>query len=282
MEDNVSVNPWGQSLWWDHNSAGDRTHDLTVKELLVLGTFMPRDLSTKIRPKALVLGSGDRNVMRGSVVAGMTYYEHGNAFAWDADGDDFGPDVWTLEDNVSHNNRGHGLRIYNTKGLPHLIARFTSYRNGNSGIEAGGYRSATRYEDILLLGNRLSHHANPKPHPDGRSGHFRRLVVEAPSGPAIYVTKLSVRAEPGQRYEFVDCKLTPGPGSPKVLIKSESVNWPWHAAFIRCGMTPDDVQWTDLTTGENIEGSSILIEHEDGRRWEVTVANGAKLVTELP
>jgi hypothetical protein len=42
MEDNVSVSPWAQSLWWDHNNAGDRTHDLTVRELLVLGTFMPR------------------------------------------------------------------------------------------------------------------------------------------------------------------------------------------------------------------------------------------------
>ncbi|MDQ3606921.1 MAG: Ig-like domain-containing protein, partial [Gemmatimonadota bacterium] len=160
MEDNVSVSPWAQSLWWDHNNAGDRTHDLTVQGLLVLGTFMPRDISTEIKPQAIILGSGDRNVMRGSVVAGVSYYEHGRAFTWHANGDDFGPDVWTLEDNLAHNNRGIGLRLYNTKTLPHIIERFTAYRNGQSGIESGGYASANRYIDILLVGNRLAHHSN--------------------------------------------------------------------------------------------------------------------------
>ena len=77
---------------------------------------------------------------------------------------------------------------------------------------------------------------------------------------------------------FVDCELVPAPGQPKVYVgPGGSFTKPWNAHFIRCGMTPDDVVFADDPKNE---GSVVLIDHEDGRKWVIRFQDGKKVVQE--
>ena len=72
-------------------------------------------------------------------------------------------------------------------------------------------------------------------------------------------------------HEFVDCTLQ---GTPKVLVGDGKT--PWEAHFMRSGVVPDDIVFQSLGGGN--AGSHILIDHEDGRQWEIRVENGQKVV----
>ena len=82
---------------------------------------------------------------------------------------------------------------------------------------------------------------------------------------------------PGNYARIVDATLLAGDGYPKVYVQIG--NNPWQAHFIRSGVTPDDFEFESLTAPE-IQGTSILIDHEDGRKWQIRVDNGQKTIRE--
>jgi hypothetical protein len=172
-----------------------------------------------------------------------------------------------------------GVRFWNNSKQPHVVSNYVGYRNGTAGIENGAYSNSNRYADVLLVEERLIHHTSGTIlATDGGPGRYERLEIRAPVGmPAIEVRGLNLPA--ATRQEFIDCVLVPGAGAPKVRIVAGGN--PLIALFRNCGITPADIEWPNPIP-EGLEGSDIIIEHEDGRRWQVQVAAGLLQITETP
>jgi hypothetical protein len=241
----------------------------------VSGVNLPREISGgSSRVNAVELPFGTNMTMIRSAASGAFGSKLSNGFNWNEGARD--PSHWHFEDNVGHNNSGDGIRFWNNSRDPHHAVKTILYHNG-IGIENGAYLNANRFTDILVLEGGILHQSssNNQQEDDGPS-RYTRVQVEVSSGPALMI---GTRNLPSKNYvEFVDSRFKAGPGSPKVLVKRTS-NSPWLAHFIRSGVTPDDIVFESLTDGN--DGSHILIDHEDGRKWEIRVQNGAKVVKKL-
>lgn len=283
MTDNVSVNSFAEGLWWDK---GDDTNDLLVDRLCVSGVFMPREVSGQTsRHAAVALTSGTNMVIRNSVVSAARENKLSVGFDWP---ENAGPHpVWGFEEgNVAHNNYGPGVRFWTNGNAAHVVGNTITYRNRQAGVETGAYANAIRYHDVLLLDDQIVHHSSSKSQErDGGPARYERVHVESRDGSALRIVRLTLfnPDDPSNRIEFIDCTLKAAPGYPKVQVGqagAEPTKNPWRALFRRCGVVPDDFAFPDPIPSA-MEGTSIIIEHEDGRKWEIRVENGQKIVLAL-
>jgi hypothetical protein len=276
MVDNVVVNSYGAGLWWD---IGDRTNDLLVDSMVVMGVHMPRAITGTIPDEdAYSLGAGINMEVRNSVAVGTRGSKITNGFDWPDGGQVGMPAAWVFEKgNVAHNNQGSGLRFWTNSDEQHFVSDYVGYRNGRSvqpysyaGIETGAYLAMVHFTNTLILDEHLLQQANART----GAGH-NGLTIEAFDAPAVVVGHRNLGAETHLVME--DCSLTAGAGHPKVWV-GEPTNFshPWLVDFRRCNVTPEDVEFASLGGGN--EGSIILLEHTDGRKWEVRVERGRKLV----
>jgi hypothetical protein len=266
FEDVVSVNSMGEAFWWDD---GDVTNDITVDRLAVSGVYVSREFTGETnRNDAVAMPFGVNMVMTNSVASGVNQGRLGVGFNWDA-GNRRSDTHWTFTGNVSHNN-GTGIRFWNNSGQPHHIKGNIAYRNG-IGLENGAYNNSNRFTDLLLIENNLGVRQNASSNEsqvDGGPARFTNLLVEVVEGPALEIGGRNLASN--TYAEFLDSNFYAGPNSPKILVTT-GVN-PWLARFIRTNVLPEDIAW-DLTDGRN-DGSRVIIEHADGRKWEIMVANG--------
>jgi hypothetical protein len=283
MEDNVVLNSSAEGLWWDTEGDEDMTRDILVDRLKVSGVHMPREVcDCTSRYNAIALGQGTGMEIRNSAASGARQNRLSNGFHWMTDRTR--PSSWTFrEGNVSHNNTGAGFRFWTNTRLDHRVEHAISYRDG-VGIDNGAYVNAIRWSDILILEagpsgtepTAILIHASPRDHADDGEGQkYVGIHAHSPHGPAMYVGNRNASAR--AYAEVVDTELLPGPGHPKVYVSDG--NNPWLAHFVRSGVTPDDFEFESLA-GVGMEGTHILIDHEDGRRWEIIVENGRKVVRE--
>jgi hypothetical protein len=274
MIDNVSVNSLAAGFWWD---VGDDTNDLLVDSMAVLGVHMPRSLSGKIpSDDAFTLGSGLNIEIRNSVAAGARGSKISTGFGWTPGGQTPNP-VWTFDQgNVAHNNEGPGLRFWTNLDHRHVVKHYVGYRNGRSvqpyayaGIESGAYANSVSYEDVLMLDEHLFQQTNGK-----TDAGYRNLQIAALDAPAIVVGHRNL---PGTQYlRYENCSLTPGAGHPKIFVtEGTPFTFPWRAHFVDCDITPDEIEFETLVGGN--EGSHILIDHPDGRRWEIVIEGGRRI-----
>jgi hypothetical protein len=277
MIDNVSVNSFGEGLWWD---LGDRTDDLLVDRLAVAGVEMPRDLTgLTSRIDAYRLGAGVNTQLRNSVASGACCVYESVGFDWPSEviKDDINVGVvWVFnQGNVAHNNSGPGIRFWTNGRDNHLVENYVGYRNGSQGgIELGAYRNGVQHRDILLVDDFIRHNSSPKLNQDGQPPHWLRCDVTAPTGkPAVTIGHRKQPPEDGVYIEFIDCKLN---GTPKVFIESQTN--PTRLKFIRSGVTPDDVVFE---SGGGGEGSHIIIDNGSSGRWEIRITNGKKVVKQM-
>jgi uncharacterized protein YjdB len=276
MTDNVSVNSFGTGLWWDK---GDRTNDLLVDRLAVSGVNMPREVSGEAsRVEAAVLGSGSNMEVRNSAVSGAWGNKLSVGWHWSTDGVHKNPAKWTFEQgNVTHNNSGPGIRFWFNDQGAHHVANTVTYRNGEGGIQNGAYVNAVRYSDVLLVDDHIFHNSSSTGNNETNlPGGYERCRVFAREGPAFTAGHRNVS---GPRYlEVVDCSFTPGPGAPKVFVTNGDN--PWLANFRRSGVLPEDFAF-DEPIASSMNGSRIVIEHEDGRKWEIVIEGGQKIIRPL-
>jgi hypothetical protein len=279
MLDNVSLNSWAHGFWWD---PGDHTNDVLVDGLAVIGMNCPI-CSGGGWPDLIELAEGTNMTIRNSVAAGGSS-RAANGFVWLGSGSsNRAPAVWAFEQgNVAHNNRGAGVRFWTNTRQPHVTSGFVTYRNGLAGIFNGAYRNSNRYSDVVSFEDGsegrgraagIHHHTNShmQDNDDGPA-RYERVHIISPGGPALLAQG---RALPATTYlEVIDSVLESAPGFPTVHLRRGG--HPWLAHFIRSGVTPDDFAF-DL---EGAEGTHILIDHEDGRRWEIHIQGGRKIVTE--
>jgi hypothetical protein len=277
MIDNVSVNSWAEALWWD---LGDHTNDLFVDRLAVSGVNFPRDVyGGTTRFDAVRLVSGSNMTMQNSVVSGARGNRLSVGWHWNTSQAHRNPAKWEFnEGNVAHNNEGAGIRFWVNERQPHHVSDYVSYRNGEGGVANGAYGNSVRYSDALFLdGDNFSWNSNPLVSNDREHvGGLERVRIEAGNAPAISVGHRRIEAD--AYLEVIDSELIVAPGQPKILV-GESRRFPWKARFIRSGITPDDIVIEHPEADEE-QGTHIIIEHEDGRRWEILVKDRKVVVTE--
>ncbi len=295
LTDNVAVNSWGEVFWWDmrggagtpeHRTgvgAEDRSNDILVDRLAVLGVHAPRAVTgSTSRASGIVMAGGDNLEIRNSVVAGAWGSKSSNGFNWPSAADNHGHAIWKFDTgNVSHNNQGAGIRFWFNNRAPHMTRNFITYRNAVGGVENGAYINAQRFADALILDGIFQHSSSKEQELDGGPAGFYRVRVENESGPALRTGRfnlISERAsEEARRVTFEDCTLQ---GTPKVLIDDAKQKNPAWLLFRRCGLRPEDVVFGDLSV-PGLQGSSIVIDNGPGQRWEITVQNSKRVVREL-
>jgi hypothetical protein len=211
--------------------------------------------------------------MRNSVVSGVHSDKLSTGWNWPSPTRDR-PPVWIFrQGNVAHNNSGPGIRFWTNQNDAHVVENAITYRNGAGGIETGAYSNTVRYSGVLLVDDYIMQHANSEEQvEDGGPQRYTNVHVHAREGPALRIGHRTLEAD--LPIEIIDCSFHPGPGAPKVLVESGSN--PWLAHFIRSGVTPEDIAFETLSGGT--AGTRILIDHEDGRKWEILVQNGQKIV----
>jgi hypothetical protein len=281
FEDVVSVNSYAEALWWDE---GDRTDGLIVDGLAASGVHMPKSVAGTTRNFAVaVLGSNEGATIRNSAVSGSRGRDRALGFHWNTKSA-HRPEtraMWDFHDNVTHNNEGNGLRFWFNDKWAHHVHDSAIYNNGQFGVENGAYTNAIRYSDVLVLNNAaggIFHHSSSNEQAsDGGPSRYRDVTVEGP-GPAIEIGRL--RGTPKARQEFIDCDL--GDSSHVLIDANGKTDNPFVALFRRCGdLTPDDLVFGSDRISAAMEGTSVIIEHRDGRKWHVTVESGRKVVKAL-
>jgi hypothetical protein len=277
--DVVSVNSYGSAFWWDNV---DRSNDLIVDRFAASGVYMPRSVTGKTSHETAVsLGGGTNLVIRNSAASGARGSSISHGFDWPSSGDNEGSAIWDFkEGNVAHNNEGSGVRLWFNSFDDHVIANVITYRHGMAGIENGAYANATLYTNTVSVDDKVVQHASGRATPKGRPARFERITAIARKGPALAIGRL--RAAPSTRTEFIDCTLEAGPGSPKVQLANPETAQPFIALFRHCGVTPDDI---DIVApySKALAKTSIVIEHESGKKWELTLdmVKNRKVVREI-
>jgi len=173
-------------FWWDRPDGDmENKSDDIIWESCVAA--LVDSYETKFQVTGFSLQSGSRNVARGCVATGVQGSGgEASGFQWPSRMSD----VWTFEDCIAHNNNGTGIFAWENDGRPHVLRRFTAYRNRKSGIRHGAYRNAFQYEDVSLLecgSYGIDLHARAKWGVDGRTQRFSRTTVKnSPVG--LFVT----------------------------------------------------------------------------------------------
>lgn len=288
--DVVSVNSYGPFVWWDE---AQTTVDFTCDRCGFAGVRNPLGPARSI--VGFELGAGANMEIRNSFASGVfTGSGPGVGFNWPEPTPNYDPVqdslVWRFDvGNVSHTNR-IGLRFWNNSDENHTVRDYLSYRD-QVGIENGAYLNANRYQNTLVLQSgylfsndysaccrAVNWNGNGATSEDGLPAESANCRYEALEGPALMIGHRQVPANTYTR--FVDCAFVAGPGKPKVLIQSAIPETsPARLHFIRSGVLPDDIVWESYA-GNN-EGSEVLIDHEDGRRWRILITNGQKVVQAL-
>lgn len=141
------------AYWWDPAAGtGDGeggavpTHDL-LYERCVASHINTTD-GAEYDTAGFILGAGEGNVARGCVAVGILGSDQSNpGYKWNPDSND--GNVWTFEDNLSHNNEGSSIYFWINGTPPTLIDRFTAYQDRH-GIHAGSYTNLVSYRDTTV------------------------------------------------------------------------------------------------------------------------------------
>jgi hypothetical protein len=267
LVDNVAVNSMAEGLWWDaerdERGATDRSDDIVVDRLAVLGANTPRSITgTSSKADAITLAGGERISITNSVAAGASR----RGFDWPSQADNFGGAFWTFSGNVAHNNRTTGVRLWNNNESPHVTSDYISYRHGSFGLENGAYANANVYENILLVEDVLFAQASGRglQQTSGRPQTFRN--VEAP---LLRIGHLRVIER--TMYQYYD-NVTFG----RVLVDGNQ-RQRWVAKFHNSNVTPAMIEWPNPML-DALEGSEVELHHRDGRTWTVRVVDGQVVV----
>lgn len=276
VEDILCVNGRGEGFWWDmRNGPADRSDDMTVDKLCVMGVYRPRSMSgNSSYVSAIVFSGGDRNAMTNSVASGSWGSKLSHGMDWPSGADSFGHATWTFEaGNMSHTNEGSGLRFWNNNTHQHVTKNVITYANEGNGVENGAYLNANFFEDILMIDDKLNAQANGshKERETGTPMTYRRMQTNLLFIGHIRLASFGV----GQFYD--DCTFG------EVMVGNNTRN-KWVATFKDCTvggspMQPADIQWPNTADmvepsgARSLDGSVVTIDNGPGDQWRVNVVN---------
>jgi Domain of unknown function (DUF4082) len=150
LQDTISYNTWDEAYWWD---PGDESHDI-VYDRSVAALVRNDPAYRGFRLAGFQINQGLRNEVRVSVAVGVQGNVDAAGFLWpEADGPN-GHGIWNFsKGNIAHNNKVDGIFAWQNDSLPHVIADYLGYHNGEAGIDHGAYVNGYHYESSVLYGN---------------------------------------------------------------------------------------------------------------------------------
>lgn len=171
IADSISYNTFDEAYWWD---SGDESHDVVYDRCVAaLVRYDPAYRGYNLA--GFQLTNGLRNVIRDSVAVGVQGSIDASGFHW-PEGDVPSPDaVWDFsKGNIAHNNKIDGIFAWQNDTEPHVIANYTGYHNGETGIDHGAYGNGYHYESSILYGNGevQLHLKAVSPGPNEETGHI--------------------------------------------------------------------------------------------------------------
>lgn len=182
----IAHNVFDEPFWWDFppcNICGEEmeklndTHDITIDSAVAaLVQFDPAVRGFSL--SGFLLGRGNGNSVTNSVAVGVQGRNDAGGFFWPS----CCHSEWVFENNISHNNKGDGIRFWQNDILVHVIRNFVAFHNGDNGIDHGAYSNVVQYQDIDLFANK-SFDFNARAlsragwRPDGYGQAFERLRI---------------------------------------------------------------------------------------------------------
>jgi hypothetical protein len=154
----VSYNTMEDAYWWDTapdtRTPGPETND-TVYDTAIAAkvSTVPSFRGYRLNGFNLLQGAG--NVVRNSVAVGVQGNKDASGFQWPEGSGVSGHGVWDFsQGNVSHNNKVHGIFIWQNTSKDHVLSNFVAYHNGSYGINHGAYGNRYKFNNGILYGNK--------------------------------------------------------------------------------------------------------------------------------
>ena len=207
FRDCISHDTLEDAYWWDGapdtRTPGPPSHDIRY-ERCVASRVEYDPAFRGFTLTGFFLGRGNGNVIRDSVAVGIRGDTSAAGFTWPEGSEG----VWTFERCIAHNNRNHGIFVWQNTAKLHLITRFTAYHNQGAGVSHGAYNNRYVYRDSTLHGNRSGAvllHANSGETPPPLL--FANLTCHAAGQSDYLVTAVRHNGSPGLPSQFVDCSF---------------------------------------------------------------------------
>lgn len=226
FRDTIAYNVQNEAYWWDpttRKSPGNATTDLVWDQTIAALVWGTGHLSA-----AYQLGEGEGLTVTNSVAVGVQGAGADNAgFTWPGTEDG----VWVFDNNISHNNEGHGSFVWQNARRTHVVENFTAYNNKKAGVLHGAYRNAYIYRNLTLLGNEVAveSHALSRAATDGLSDSQRWESVET-GGSALLIAPHNTPGESPVTFE--DCDFS--------SVIFQEGRHPGGFDFVHCGLEPGD------------------------------------------
>lgn len=141
------------AFWWDiKTSTGDPdvpTNDtsylacVAAKGVIASGSSL-RNLN------GFNLGRGKGNECSDSVATGVQGLSNASGFEWPEGVADA---QWIMEDCMSHNNKQHGVFVWQNQTNNHVVTRLVSFHNGAFGLNHGAYGNGYHYVSCVFYAN---------------------------------------------------------------------------------------------------------------------------------
>ena len=182
--DNVAYDVFDTPYWWDLGQ-GDATDDTTWTHNFA-GYVRSDPAFRGFENSGFQLGLGDGNVAIDNAAAGIQGNKNCSGFTWPSQGSG----LWEFANNVSHNNKCHGIFVWQNNAENHHIDEFVAYRNQDSGINHGAYANDYIYTNLYLFENGeagIFDHAFAKPDAPGRTHQTWACVTVVNSPVAVRI-----------------------------------------------------------------------------------------------
>ncbi|MDH3499540.1 MAG: S-layer homology domain-containing protein [Acidimicrobiia bacterium] len=272
----ISYDTLMDAFWWDEGK--DHQTDDIVWDKCVAAKVDAASDHNPHRVGGFALQFGERCVVTNCVAVGVMGQTDSAGFKWPEFANN---SVWTFASNVSHNNRRSGLFTWQNDTKNHNVGPFTSYHNGNYGINHGAYFNEYFYHDAILYGNGFAGVILKAVNHLGTSAalRFERLTIDG----AGISENLVINGDHTTATEnvplptrFVDCAML-GETGVKILVRNVRQNGAvggqgfkdrWD--FIDCGLQVADVEFTSDADPDSLvrcqNGSSAFEVDTSGSR----------------
>ena len=264
FRDTIAYNVWSEAYWWDDPAPGQMNEtDDVVFDRVVAANLRGAPGGNHHRLTAFYLGAGGNPVIRNSVAVGVQSEDGADrsGFLWPESSEG----SWTYENNIAHNNEGHGIFVWQNNSMRHVIDGFTAYYNENSGIEHGAYQNSYVYRNLTLLDNGRAITSLALGEPGDGTDTQRWGNIRTDSGTLVIGEHVLEAESP---VVFADCDFS------EVVVADDDGEAPSIYDFIRCGLEPSDF---DLRSAR--PDSVFRVQRANGTAYRLT---GTGSVTSIP
>lgn len=149
----------GNPYWWDKReydsenkvdrSQANDSHDIVWNRCVAANV-------TKGQSEGFLagftLGGGSNNKATNCVAVGINGSNDAAGYEWPSQSNK-PPNHWEFRNNRAHNNKGHGIYIWQNSGSPHVVEDTVLYNNGEAGVLHGAYGNKYQWVGLKIFGS---------------------------------------------------------------------------------------------------------------------------------